>query len=459
MKIVYTYIPLKNKNARSWGRRGLGVMKTMRKLFLGAALTAAMFTGAHAAVEPKAVVKTYADVALAEYEDALSTARNLQKSVNSLVSEPSVKTLAAARDAWLKARVPYQQTEAFRFGNPIVDDWEGRVNAWPLDEGMIDYVDASYGTESDANAYYVVNVIANKKLSVGGKTVDASEISPELLRDILHEADGNEANVSTGYHAVEFLLWGQDLNGTGPAPAGRSGTPMERHAGNRPHTDFDRANCTGGNCERRGQYLQVVTDLLVSDLEEMVGNWKADGKARQAVQEDPKTGLIAMLTGLGSLSYGELAGERIKLGLMLHDPEEEHDCFSDNTHNSHFYDQVGMMNVYLGRYQRVDGSTVKGASLSDLVKERDAALDAEVRAKLDGTLKAMQTMKDRAEKVETYDQMIAQGNTAGNAVVQAVIDALVAQTRSIERVIATLELGGIELEGSDSLDNPNAVFK
>jgi putative iron-regulated protein len=459
MKIVYTYIPLKNKNARSWGRRGLGVMKTMRKLFLGAALAAAMFTGAHAAVEPKAVVKTYADVALAEYEDALSTARNLQKSVNSLVSEPSVKTLAAARDAWLKARVPYQQTEAFRFGNPIVDDWEGRVNAWPLDEGMIDYVDASYGTESDANAYYVVNVIANKKLSVGGKIVDASEISPELLRDILHEADGNEANVSTGYHAVEFLLWGQDLNGTGPAPAGRSGTPMERHAGNRPHTDFDRANCTGGNCERRGQYLQVVTDLLVSDLEEMVGNWKADGKARQAVQEDPKAGLVAMLTGLGSLSYGELAGERIKLGLMLHDPEEEHDCFSDNTHNSHFYNQVGMMNVYLGRYQRVDGSTVKGASLSDLVKERDAALDAEVRAKLDGTLKAMQTMKDRAEKVETYDQMIAQGNTAGNAVVQAVIDALVAQTRSIERVIATLELGGIELEGSDSLDNPNAVFK
>jgi len=431
----------------------------MRKWLAGTAVAAMVSAAAHAAVQPADVVKTYADVALAGYQDALSTAKGLQQAVHELLAAPSPDTLQAARAAWLRARVPYQQTEAFRFGNPIVDDWEGRVNAWPLDEGMIDYVDASYGTDSDANAYYVVNVIANKTLSVGGKPVDATDITPKFLREVLHEADGNEANVATGYHAVEFLLWGQDLNGTGPAPEGRSGTPQERHAGNRPHTDFDAAHCTGGNCERRAQYLRVATDLLVSDLEEMVGHWEAAGTARKAVQEDAKAGLTAMLTGLGSLSYGELAGERIKLGLMLHDPEEEHDCFSDNTHNSHFYDQVGMMNVYLGRYQRLDGSTLQGASLADLVKERDAALDREVRAKLDATYKAMQAMKDRAEKIETYDQMIAQGNTAGNQVVQDVIDALVAQTRSFERVIALLELGDIQLEGSDSLDNPNAVFQ
>src|SRR5690606_18759965 len=215
-------------------------------------------------------------------------------------------------------------------------------------------------------------------------------------------ADGNEANVATGYHAIEFLLWGQDLNGSGPAPAGRKGTPQERHAGNRPHTDFDPKACTGGHCERRAQYLKVATDLLVSDLEEMVANWEEGGAARKAVQDDPQAGLAAMMTGLGSLSYGELAGERMKLGLMLHDPEEEHDCFSDNTHNSHYYDQVGMMNVYLGTYRRVDGGEVKGASLSDLVRARDAALDGEVRDKLQATLDAMQAMRDRAEKVETY---------------------------------------------------------
>ena len=432
----------------------------MRKLLLGAALAAAVFGGtAHAAVEPKAVVATYSDLALAGYEDSLASAKTLRAAIDALIAKPGVDTLKAAREAWLAARVPYQQTEAYRFGNPIVDDWEGRVNAWPLDEGLIDYVDASYGTENDENAYYAVNVIANSKISVGGKTVDVSKITPQLLSEVLHEADGNEANVATGYHAIEFLLWGQDLNGTGAAPKDRKGTPQERHSGNRPHTDFDPKQCTGGHCERRIEFLKAVTDLLVTDLEEMVGNWKKDGAARKAVEEDPKAGLIAMLTGLGSLSYGELAGERMKLGLMLHDPEEEHDCFSDNPHNSHYYDQIGIRNVYLGSYTRIDGKTVSGASLSELVKAKDPKLDAEVRAKLDATVAAMQAMKTRAETVETYDQMIADGNKEGNAVVQAAIDSLVAQTRSLERVITLLELGKVAIEGSDSLDKPDAVFK
>ena len=431
----------------------------MRSLLLGALAALAMGSAAQAAVEPGQVVKTYADLAQAQYEDALAAASRLQAAVDALLAKPGADTLRAARAAWLAARVPYQQTEALRFGNPIVDDWEGRVNAWPLDEGMLDYVDASYGAESDVNAYYVVNVIANNTISVGGRQVDVGRIDARLLREVLHEADGNEANVATGYHAIEFLLWGQDLNGAGPAPAGRQGTPQERHAGNRPHTDFDPANCTGGNCERRGRYLKVATDLLVEDLSEMVGHWQPDGQARAAVQGNARQGLVAMLTGLGSLSYGELAGERMKLGLMLHDPEEEHDCFSDNTHNSHYYNQVGMMNVYHGRYQRVDGAKVEGPSLAQLVAQRDAALDREMRDRMDDTLKAMQAMRQRAETVETYDQMIAQANAEGNAVVQAAIDALIAQTRSIERVIAALELGNIELEGSDSLDSPGAVFQ
>ncbi|WP_397474768.1 imelysin family protein [Pusillimonas sp.] len=430
----------------------------MRSMLLGA-LLALSVGSAHAAVDKTAVVKTYADVALAEYQDALATAKRLQQAVDALAAKPSADTLRAARQAWLDARVPYQQTEAFRFGNPIVDAWEGRVNAWPLDEGMIDYVDASYGIESDVNAYYVVNVIANDSISVGGKAVDTSVIDAQLLGEVLHEADGNEANVATGYHAIEFLLWGQDLNGTGPAPADRQGTPQERHAGNRPYTDFDLANCTGGNCDRRVTYLTVVTQMLVDDLQEMVENWEADGGARADVQADPQQGLIAMLTGLGSLSYGELAGERMKLGLMLHDPEEEHDCFSDNTHNSHYYNQIGMMNVYYGRYKRIDGTVVEGTSLSQLVAEKDVELDKEVQARMNEAHEAMLAMKQRAETTETYDQMIAQGNAEGNQTVQAAIDALIAQTRSFERVITALDLGGVELEGSDSLDSPDAVFQ
>ena len=148
----------------------------------------------------------------------------------------------------------------------------------------------------------------------------------------------------------------------------------------------------------------------------MVALWAEGGEARNGLLSgDPDAGLIAMLTGMGSLSYGELAGERIQLGLMLHDPEEEHDCFSDNTHNSHFYDQQGIINVYSGRYERIDGSVVEGPSLSELVAAKDPSVDSELRAKLLVSKKALQAMVDRAEGGEHYDQMLAEDNAAGSA--------------------------------------------
>ncbi len=416
-------------------------------LALSTATCALAVQPALAATDEAAVVKHYVDVAYAKYSDSLATAKELATAVDALIANPTDDTLKAARAAWIKARVPYQQTEVYRFGNAAVDEWEGKVNAWPLDEGLIDYVDAGYGTESDENALFVANVIANPKIKIDGKDIDATDITPEFLAGTLQEAGGVEANVATGYHAIEFLLWGQDLNGTG------------KGAGNRPATDFDTKNCTGGNCDRRVAYLKAATDLLVSDLEEMVAQWAPDGGAAKTVSADPKAGISAILTGMGSLSYGELAGERMKLGLLLHDPEEEHDCFSDNTYNSHYYDALGIQSAYTGEYVRPDGTKMTGASLSELVAAKDAALDTEVKGKLDATIAAMQAMVKRGETVEAYDQMIGEGNTEGNAVVQAAVDGLVAQTKSIERVISALDLGQIELEGSDSLDNPNAVFQ
>ncbi|MDC9825445.1 imelysin family protein [Devosia sp. ZB163] len=404
---------------------------------------AAMSTSFVAAAEPTAeeILKTYADIALAGYEDALTTARALDAATDALIANPGEETLSAAREAWRASRPSYQQTEAFRFGNTIVDEWEGKVNAWPLDEGLIDYVDTSYGSESDENGLYTANVIANSKITIDGAEVDAAEITPAFLQDTLQEAGGIEANVATGYHAVEFLLWGQDLHGT------------EAGAGERPVTDYS----TDANAKRRGQYLDAVTDLLVTDLEEMVANWKEGGAARTALAE---SGIATILTGMGSLSFGELAGERMKLGLLLHDPEEEHDCFSDNTHVSHLNDAVGIQNVYLGKYTRVDGSVIEGPSISQLIAARDPALDTEIRGLLDATLTAMHEMSARAEGGEAYDQMIAEGNEAGNAAVQKAIDGLVAQTRGIERAVALLELGDtVTIEQSDSLTNPDAVFQ
>jgi putative iron-regulated protein len=206
--------------------------------------------------------------------------------------------------------------------------------------------------------------------------------------------------------------------------------------------------------------LKAATELLISDLQEMAAAWAPGGAAREDLAaKGDAGGLATILTGMGSLSYGELAGERIKLGLMLHDPEEEHDCFSDNTHMSHYNDVVGIRNVYFGEYKSPLGNDVSGASLAEMVAEKDPALAEEMKAKLDATLAAFEAMKTRAEGGEAYDQMIGEGNDEGNAVVQTAVDALVDQTASIERVVKALQLEEIAFEGSDSLDNPGAVFE
>ena len=420
----------------------------MKHAFLSSTAFVAAFATPVLAVDTAEVLDTYADIAAANYADSLVTAQTLQEAVNALVAAPSAEALQTAKSAWLAARVPYQQTEVFRFGNAIVDDWEGKVNAWPLDEGLIDYVDASYGGPSDENSFAVLNVIASPTFTLSGKDVDATAITPALLEETLHEADGIEANVATGYHAIEFLLWGQDLNGHGSG------------AGNRPWTDYATgADCTNGNCDRRAEYLVAATDLLVSDLAWMAAQWTEDGAARAALSAETDTGLAAMLTGMGSLSYGETAGERMRLGVMLNDPEEEHSCFADNTHNDHFYNGVGVRNVYHGEYIRVDGSLVSGPSLSDLVAERDAALDAEMSARLDSAVLALGRIKTAAEAGFAYDQMLERGNEAGEALIMGGVNGLIDQTRSIERVVTALGVEQISIEGSDSLDDPDAVFQ
>lgn len=427
-----------------------GTIIMLRTLAAALTVTALFAIGSFATAEKApdvaAIVKTYADIAEAGYEDSLAGARQLRTAIDKLVAEPTDANLKAAREAWMSARIPYMQTEAFRFGNAIVDDWEGKVNAWPLDEGLIDYVSSEYGDESPENDLYVANVIANTKIKIAGEEVDTSNITKELLSDKLQEAGDVESNVATGYHAVEFLLWGQDLNGTGPG------------AGNRPATDFDPKNCTGGNCERRAQFLKTATDLLVDDLAWMVAQWGPEGDARKAVMADGgAAGLTSIFKGLGSLSYGELAGERMKLGLLIHDPEEEHDCFSDNTHFSHYYDAKGIQNVYLGSYTRTDGSVVKGPSPSDLVRAKSADGDKRTREAIATTMKKMDAIVQRAAAGEAYDQMIGEDNDEGNAAVDAAIKALVAQAKEFERNIAALDLKAIDFEGSDSLDSPGKI--
>jgi len=404
-----------------------------------AASTPAAAPGAVDEAAGKAVVKHYAEMVYAVYSDSLSTAKTLQTAIDAFLATPNDDTLKAAKAAWAAARVPYLQSEAFRFGNTIIDDWEGQVNAWPLDEGLIDYVDKSY-EHALGNPAAGANIIANTEIQVGEEKVDVKDITPEKLAS-LNELGGSEANVATGYHAIEFLLWGQDLNGTGPG------------AGVRPASDYlEGKGATGGHNDRRRAYLKSVTELLVKDLEEMVGNWAPNvaDNYRATLEAEPVTdGLRKMLFGMGSLSLGELAGERMKVSLEANSPEDEQDCFSDNTHYSHFYDAKGIRNVYLGEYTRADGTKLTGPSLSSLVAKADPAADATLKADLEATEAKIQVIVDHALKGEHYDQLIAADNAAGNQIVRDAIASLVKQTGAIEQAAGKLGIANLNPDTAD----------
>jgi len=408
----------------------------MRRKLLGLAL--ACFGSLAMAADEQAVVGHYANLAQAVFEDSLTTALQLQQATDAMLANPSEATMRAARDAWKQARVPYQQSEVFRFGNSVVDDWEGQLNAWPLDEGLIDYVASDYSYEL-GNEGATVNIISQTELNVGGEKIDVSTLTPEILAS-LNELAGSEANVATGYHAIEFLLWGQDLNG------------HDAGAGSREYTDFVAGErCTGGNCERRADYLRAASQLLVDDLVYMDNQWDAgrnDNYRADLVSGDVKEGLNIMLFGMGSLALGELAGERMKVALEANSSEDEHDCFSDNTHNSHFYNAQGIRNVYLGSYQRVDGSKLSGPSLADLVREKSPKVDGEIRAALEKTTTNLQVMVDRAEADQPmkFDQMIAEGNAEGEGIIRNAIVALVEETRAIEAAAQIIGVSKLEPE-------------
>lgn len=387
----------------------------------------------------EAVIENYANIAHAVFEDALVSAQTLEEQIDAFLQAPSNGKLEAARIAWKAARVPYQQSEVFRFGNPVVDDWEGQLNAWPLDEGLIDYVASSYNHEM-GNIGALANIVGNRELVIGSDRLDLGTITPELLAS-LNELGGSEANVATGYHAIEFLLWGQDLNGTGPG------------AGQRPFTDFlPGEECTHGNCDRRGEYLKAATDLLIQDLEYMVGQWspaKNDNYRAELLARPDDEAITIMLFGMGSLSLGELAGERMKVSLEANSPEDEHDCFSDNTHQSHFYDAKGIRNIYEGRYQRINGELVEGASL-DALAENNPSLQQALRAAFENTEAKLQRMVDTAESGKmAFDQMIAEGNDEGYSIISDAIMALVAQTRLIESLAGELGIEKLEPDTAD----------
>lgn len=333
--------------------------------------------------ELKQVVLNYSNIVHASYVDSMNLAKNMQEKINNFLEAPSQKGLDEAKQSWIDSRFPYLQTEVYRFyGGPIDDEDgpEGLLNAWPMDESYVDYVKGS------------------PKSGIINNTEKYPEITQELLLS-LNEKEGEE-NISCGYHAIEFLLWGQDFNSDGP--------------GNRPFTDYT----TAANADRRKEFLKVTVNLLIENLQSLVDDWAPDQKnyRNDFVNSQPKESFQKILMGMTLLAGFELAGERILVAYESKAQEDEHSCFSDTTHNDSIYDIIGIKNVWTGRYTRADGSIIEGPGIRNFA----LGIDTDLSEKIDNSLKL--ALKTSMEIPKPFDQAILaeKGSDTSNSIMSLV---------------------------------------
>ena len=263
------------------------------------------------------LANSYANLVSHYYNEVSLSTQEMHNAIIKFVQAPDNNSLTNAKNKWIAARSIYGITEAFRFyGGPIdgVNKYgeegpEGLINAWPLNEAYIDYVKGS------PNA----GIINNLSLEINNDTIIAANMSED------------DADVSSGWHAIEFLLWGQDFS-------------LET-AGIREASDYLPTNEI--NIRRRA-YLVATSALLLEHINWLSMEWLENGEGRKAFlnKNDPGG---AILTGIATLAGFELSSERIATALDSGDPEDEHSCFSDQTHNDVKANFNGIINVYLGK--------------------------------------------------------------------------------------------------------------
>ena len=332
------------------------------------------------------------------------------------MDQPSAVNLVAAKAAWKAAREPYGQTEAYRFYDGPIDDEngpEGALNAWPLDENYIDYTTDASGTVTNTG---IIADVATYP------TIDATVL-------VSLNEQGGEKNISIGYHAIEFLLWGQDYMDVNTNVG---------QGGDRSYGDFTSSTSYH---ERRGQYLKACAQLLVDDLEPLVATWADGGAYRNSFTSlSADEALSKILTGAGVLSKAELAGERMFTALdanSLSNPQEdEHSCFSDNTNRDIITNAQGITNILTGTFMTPNGITIGNTSegiLALLTKVDAAASTALTTANADAMAKVVAIPNP-------FDKTVTEENVSDNGPVLQAVHALQKQGDEIAKAATALGL-------------------
>ena len=353
----------------------------------------------------RAVVTNYANMLHAQYEDAWKLSLQMQTNIEAFLQNPSAAGLTAARESWVASRQPYSQSEIARFYDGPIEPVEEYINAWPIDLNYIDYTEGmpNSGIINETNLFPRIN----HAMLIGA-----------------NEKEG-EKTVSTGFHAIEFLLWGQDLYADSP--------------GRRPYTDYiDALTGPGVNAARRREYLRLVAQLLSDQLLQVANQWAANDPTNyraQFLSAPPDESLEKIFTGVGNLSSSELTGERMLVPYTTKSQENEQCCFSDTTDVDLLRNELGVQDIWLGHSTRMDGSVIAGPGLLALLEKVDAKLAGTLKSQLESSIAAIQAIPS------PFDQAILGDDSApGRKAVKKALDVLAAQNSSIVQAAAALHI-------------------
>ncbi len=401
----------------------------------------------------------YANIATANYNDTLNDAKALQMAIAEFVQKPSEMTMANAKAAWLISRESYGQTEIFRLSNGPIDaedGWvweqygalEGQLNAWPLDENMIDYTINAKGVTTKGN------IIDTKGLFNSGgiesSSVDVRNITVDTLTGL--NENGGDANVASGYHAIEFLLWGQDQDYGNFVKDSVTKGPLT--AGQRPISDYT----TDTNKDRRKDYLSAAAKKIVQDLSIIANAWKKDdntnyraallGKnvdtSKNIILENAKRNIFS---GMGVFIKSELANERIAVAVLTPSEEDEHSCFSDNTHRDIAQNYQGFKNILMSTYNDKDYGIAPIDALDDTAKEEILSLMANIEDKIEG-------INIIAQSSRHFDYQIRPNDPQAKVIVK-----LKNELRKLGDMMVTVaSANGINLSEQDVTDKDETKF-
>jgi putative iron-regulated protein len=179
------------------------------------------------------------------YSNASLAIREFEGHSQLFLAHPTQQLLLELRDRWNTAHQAYLACQLYqmlafsRSGQKQLELTKQRVNAWPIQGGYIDYLPG----------YQFTGIINDSTLAI---TLD-NLLSQHQFSDL--------SDVSVGFHALEFLLWGEGFDR--PASDFQASDSQLSEQG----IELDANN-------RRRTYFELLTSHIIAELDGLSQRWE-----------------------------------------------------------------------------------------------------------------------------------------------------------------------------------------